>query len=534
MQTTFDYIIVGAGSAGCVMASRLSENPRVSVCLLEAGKNDSDFRIHIPAMLPELLGSTVIDWNYYTEPQENLDRRRLFWPRGKTLGGSSSLNGMCYQRGDLTDYDDWADAGAEGWSAMDALHYFKKSEDYSGGESQWHGAGGPLGVRKADWVQPATERFIEAGVQAGYRRIDDFHADGREGVGYYDTTIRNGKRCSTATAYLPKDVRARPNLTIFTEALARRVHFEGKRAGSVRTAISGTITELTAAKEVILCGGAINTPQLLLLSGVGPSDHLAEHDIELVSDLPGVGSNLQDHLDVALMFKTKPGSTFGYTFGSVPGIVKGVGDYMRHKTGLFASNFAEATGFAKSSPDLPKADIQFIFLPAFGEDHAKTKVWGQQGLTIHACCLYPKSAGTIRLASNDPKQHPLIDPHYLDAEEDMFVLTEGAKQAFDISQQSALSEIISGYWAPEERPESEADWARFIRARAETIYHPVGTAKMGRHEDEMAVTDNMGRVHGVENLRVVDASLMPIIMGGNTNAPVIMMAEKIVEQMKAA
>ncbi len=534
METSFDYIVVGAGSAGCVMASRLSEDPGVTVCLLEAGKKDNDIRIHIPAMLPELVGSRTIDWNYHTEPQKNLADRRLFWPRGKTLGGSSSLNGMCYQRGDLGDYDDWAAQGAEGWSAMDALHYFKKSEDYSGGESQWHGSGGPLGVRQANWVHPATKRYVEAGKQAGHRLVTDFHAEAREGVGVFDTTIRGGQRCSTAKAFLSDDVRKRPNLTVLTTAFVKKVQFDGTTASSVRLNHNGTNAEFAASKEIILCGGAVNSPQLLMLSGVGPAAHLRENDIEVVADRPGVGGGLQDHLDTSILVKSKPGSTFGYSIGSVPDILKAAGEYATRRTGFFASNIVEGNGFSRSSPDVPKVDIQFHFFPAFGQGHGTNKMFFQQGFMIHACQLYPRSRGTIRLASSDPRQHPLIDPNYLDAEEDLEIMVEGAKQAYNISTQPALAEITTAHLSPEEAPETNADWAAFIRDRAETIYHPVGTCKMGQMEDEGAVTDGQGRVYDVENLRVVDASLMPLLVGGNTNAPVIMMAEKISDLMRNA
>ncbi len=534
MENTFDYIIVGAGSAGCVMASRLTEDASVSVCLLEAGKKDNDFRIHIPAMLPEILSSGAIDWNYYTEPQKHLNNRRLFWPRGKTLGGSSSLNGMCYQRGDLSDYDDWGAAGAEGWSAMDALHYFKKSEDYSGGASQWHGAGGPLGVRKADWIHPATHRYVKAGQEAGHAQVEDFHGGSREGIGFFDTTIRDGKRCSAAKAYLTEEVLRRPNLTVYTEALVAKVEFDGQTASAVEATIKKEQITLNATQEIILSGGAINTPQLLLLSGIGPSAHLKEHNVSVVKDLPGVGSNLQDHLDVSVIMKTKPGTSFGYTVANVPDIIKGGIDYLTKKQGFMASNFAEGNGFAKSYPDVIKPDIQFHFIPAIGDDHAKEKMIGHQGFIIHSCNLYPKSRGTIRLASTNAGDHPVIDPNYLDAEEDWDVMIQGGKLAYEIARQPALKEITRDYYAPSEHPETRDDWVGFIKSRAETIYHPVGTCKMGAENDELAVADEQGRVYGAKNLRIVDASLMPLLIGGNTNAPTIMMAEKISDIMKAA
>lgn len=529
----YDYIVVGAGSAGATIASRLTEDPAVSVCLLEAGPPDKDARIHVPGFLGELLSSEVIDWGYYTEPQKELLNRRLWWPRGKTLGGSSSLNAMCYQRGALEDYDDWAAAGADGWGAMDALHYFKKMQDYEGGASQWHGAGGPLSVSRPRYIHPTTRMYVEAGQQAGHAFVEDFHAGSRTGVGYFDTTTRDGRRWSTARAYLGEAVRKRENLTVVTEALAQRVLFDGRRASGVSVSIAGTMADLIARKEVILSGGAINSPQLLMLSGVGPAAHLKEHGVSVVADRPGVGGNLQDHLDINLQCYARRGATIGDRWTDFFPKMGALAKYMLTHRGLLSSNIAEGNGFAKSSPDARRVDIQFIYLPGIAEDHGREKIKNRNGFTLHACCLYPESRGRIRLKSADPAEHPAIDPNYLAASYDWETLISGAKQAWDILNAPAFEPIREGFRIPENRPDTDEGWAQLIRARAETIYHPVGTAKIGRRDDEEAVVDPQCRVYGVEGLRVVDASVMPLLVGGNTNAPTIMIAEKVADMMKA-
>jgi len=527
MRTEFDYVIVGAGSAGCVMASRLSEDPSVSVCLLEAGGRDRDLRIHVPGMLGEMLGSRGNNWNYYTAPQEYLDNRRLYWPRGKVLGGSSAINAMCYSRGDLSDYDDWAEAGAERWSAMEALHWFKQSEDYSAGEDQWHGQGGPLGVTKVTKGHPATEQFVKAGVEAGLRRVDDFHAGNREGIGVFDTTTRDGKRCSAYTGYLGPAVRERSNLTILSGAMVRRILFDGARAQGVDAIVDGEAQHLVAKSEVILSAGAINTPQLLMLSGVGPADHLSAYGISSIIDRPGVGENLQDHLDISLLARSEPGKTIGYSLQSMGQMALALGEYAISRTGLMTSNIAEGCGFAKSREGLAKPDIQLHFLPGYSDRHGEEKFIGSNGITLHACHLYPTSRGRIRLGSANPAEHPVIDPAYLSGDGDLEALIAAAKLIADIARQPALAGYVDKWLYPDHLDRTDTQWASFIRARAETIYHPVGTCRMGQQGDEMAVTDSGGLVHGATGLRVVDASLMPSLIGGNTNAPVIMMAEKI-------
>lgn len=527
---TADYVIVGGGSAGSVMAARLSEDPDVTVALLEAGPEQKDVRMAVPALLGEVLGSKVACWDYATTPQEQLGGRRLRWPRGKVMGGSSAINGMCYQRGDLRDYDSWAEMGAEGWGQAEALHYFRRSETHSEGQSQWHGDDGPLHVTRPKSVERMTELYLEAGPQMGLPLVEEFAAPNREGVGVFDTTTKDGRRCSAATAYLTKEVRARSNLTIVTDASARRVLFDGTRAAGVEYDVGGVRKEAAARREVILCAGAIGTPQLLMLSGVGPAGHLKEHAIGVVADRPAVGANMADHLDIMAFRLTRPGGSVSYTLPSLIEHAGALGQYLREGTGTLASNIAEGNGFARSRADLDRPDIQFHFIPGLAMDHGVEKNWGRSGVSIHACNLYPESLGTIRLASADPRDPPLIDPNYLSEECDWDVMVAAAKLAREVLSQPAFDEVGRGFIRPEHAPDTEEGWRALVRNEAETIYHPVGTARMGQRDDERAATDTMGLVHDVEGLRVVDASLFPSIPGGNTNAPTIMVAERIAER----
>lgn len=524
----YDYIVIGAGSAGCVLANRLSANPEVRVLLLEAGGRDWHPFVHMPAGLARIAGMTSINWDYQTEPQARLGGRRLWCPRGKLLGGSSSINAMCYIRGVAGDYDEWAANGATGWQWDNVLPYFRKSEGNSRGADAFHGGDGPLSVSDLRYVNPLTQVFVEAGQQAGLPFNPDFNGARQEGVGLYQVTQRDGARCSSAVAYLDP-AKARPNLTVRTGAQVARVLFEKGRAVGVECRFGGRAERLTASREVILSGGAINSPQLLLLSGIGPAAQLRQHGIEVIHDAPEVGANLQDHLDVTtLQHCTQP-----ITYDRISQVKAGFDYFLRGRGGPGTSNVAEGAGFARSAlaPD-DRPDIQLHFIPAMIDDHGRKRLPGD-GYTLHACYVRPHSRGRVWLASNRPDDKPRIDPNYLgDAEGfDLKVLVECGKLSLDIFAQKAFDPYRGAPIFPAKTPQTEAEWVQFVKSRAETVYHPIGTCRMG--SDEAAVVDPELRVRGVEGLRVIDASVMPNLPGGNTNAPTIMIAERAADLILA-
>jgi choline dehydrogenase-like flavoprotein len=518
----YDYIVVGAGSAGCVMANRLSENPSNRVLLLEAGGADINPFIHMPAGLAQLANNTRINWAYQTEPQEQLNHRSLFWPRGKVLGGSSSINAMVYHRGQPEDYNGWQALGNAGWDFEGVLPYFLKAQDQERGSSNLHATGGPLSVQDTRYTNPLSKIFIEAGAQLGYPLNDDFNGQQQAGFGIYQVTQRNGKRCSSAVAYL-KPALKRPNLEVITHALAEKVLIENRVAYGVEVAHKGATRQFMGA-EVILCGGAINSPQMLMLSGVGPADHLRNHDIEVKHQLEGVGGNLQDHLDICTLIS----SSSSKTYDKIRHILAGL-RYVFGKGGPATSNLAEAGGFI-SSPlaSDSRPDIQFHFLPAMLDNHGRNLLPGR-GMTIHACQLRPRSKGEIRLRSADPSDPTVIQPNYLQDSHDLEVMLECVRLSKELFMQSVFDPYRDGFIYPEESVKSKEDLTDFVRRKAETIYHPVGTCKMGN--DPLAVVDTELRVHGVEQLRIADASIMPKLISGNTNAPVIMIAEKCADGM---
>lgn len=532
-----DYVIVGGGSAGAALAARLSEDPAVTVCLLEAGGDGKDLLIRAPmgvvAMLPGR-PTRLNNWAYETVPQPNLNGRKGYQPRGKALGGSSAINAMLYVRGHRSDYDDWANLGCDGWSYDDVLPYFCKAENNERGAGEFHGSAGPLQVSNQKSPRPISQAFIDAANTLQIRTNADFNGAEQEGAGHYQVTQfhqadRNGERCSAAHAYLHPNA-GRENLVIVTGAHARRIVFDGKRATGVIYRQGGTDRRAEAAREVILCGGAFNSPQLLQLSGVGHPEDLRQHGIEPVHELPGVGQNLRDHIDFILSYKSKETDLVGVGLKGTLRLLGHIRQWRRDGTGMIATPFAEGGAFIKTDAGLARPDIQLHFVISIVDDHARKLHMGY-GFSCHVCVLRPHSTGEVFLQSADPMAAPGIDPRFLSDSRDLDTLVKGAKLTREILE----AEPMRKYRHRElyTRPNmTDADWEQHIRARADTVYHPVGTCKMG--VDDMAVVDPQLRVRGLQGLRVVDASIMPTLVGGNTNAPTIMIAEKAAEMIKAA
>ncbi len=518
----FDFVIVGAGSAGCVLANRLSADPACRVLLLEAGPRDLNPFIHMPAGIAKLVGNRRIDWDYYTEPEPQLDGRRLYWPRGRVLGGSSSINAMCYTRGQGQDYDEWARLGNPGWDYAGVLPYFRRAEGSYRGDSTYHGGAGPLAVSQLRHRNPLSSGFVEAGVEQGLPRNDDFNGARQEGVGFYDVTQRDGRRCSAAVAYL-RPAAGRGNLTVRTKTQVLRIVFRAARAVGVEYLMRGQRRTAVAAREVLLAAGAIGSPQLLLLSGVGAAGELSRLATPAVADLPGVGANLQDHLDVCTLYRCKTSQT--YDFGPLDELAVGL-RYLLTRSGPGVSNVAESGAFVRSALAVDgRPDIQLHFVPAQLDDHGRNRLPGH-GFTVHACGLRPRSRGTVRLASADPLAPPMISPQYLSDAHDVEVLLEGIRISRKIIGARSFAAWRGAELFPGAAAQSRAELVAFIRRKAETIYHPVGTCRMGPDPSAGAVVDSQLRVHGVEALRVVDASIMPCLISGNTNAPTIMIAER--------
>lgn len=526
----FDYIVIGGGSAGCVLAARLSEDPNVSVCLLEAGPADKSVLIHCPAGLALLAQTGQANWGFETVPQPGLNGRRGYQPRGKVLGGSSSVNAMIYLRGPRADYDAWAAAGNPGWGFDDLLPYFKKSEHNERGADALHGTGGPLNVMDLRSPNRFGPVFVEAAVQAGFARNHDFNGPTQEGVGMYQVTHKNGERCSAAKAYLTPNL-ARPNLTVMTGAHAMRLLMDGRRAVGVEARVKGSIAQFRAKREVLLCAGALQSPQILLLSGIGPGAALQQQGIAVVHDLPGVGANLHDHVDVVQVVNA-PQLTdlFGLSFTGAAKAIQGLFEWRRTRSGMLTTNFAEAGGFIKSQPGEAMSDLQLHFIVGKLIDHGRKLSFGH-GYSCHVCLLRPKSRGTLSLASADPLAAPLIDPNFLADRDDVDRLVRGFKLMRHILKQPALAGYRGRELPASGQARTDEQIEQFIRGHADTIYHPVGTCRMGPAPTD--VVDAELRVHGVQGLRVVDASIMPSIIGGNTNAPVIAIAEKAADLIKA-
>ena len=522
-----DFVVIGAGSAGCVMAARLSEDPGAKVVLLEAGGADTNPWIHIPLGFGKNFANAAVNWCYETEPDPSIGGRKIFWPRGKVLGGSSSINGMVYIRGQKEDFDHWRQLGNTGWSFDDCLPYFRRSEHQIRGGDDYHGVNGPLAVSDVTRDDPICQAYIESAVECGVPRNDDFNGAVQEGVGYHQTTTRNGRRCSTAVGYL-RPAMKRPNLQVITHALSERITFDGTRATGVVFRRNGTLSTVWASREVILCGGAINSPQLLMLSGVGPQDHLAAMGIAVLHHLPGVGQNLQDHYSAAIKLRSRV-PTVNDVVNSNFGKVKAGIEYLLFRTGTLTHGVSPVSMFIRTRPELASPDVKCSVSP-FSSDRPQDGLHKWSGFTTIAYQLRPESRGEIRLKTAAPGDAPAMIPNYLSAELDQRTIVAGLQWCRRILATPRMQHFIESEYLPGRDVQSDDEMLDYARQRGGTVFHPTSTCKMG--VDTMAVVDPQLRVHGLSGLRVVDASVMPTVASGNTNAPTIMIAEKAADMIR--
>ncbi len=528
----FDYVVVGGGAAGCVVASRLSEDPGVSVCLLEAGGPDASVFIHAPLGFAATAPVGAFSWGYNTVPQAGLNGRKGFQPRGKIMGGSSSVNAMVYTRGNREDYDQWAAQGNTGWSYSDVLPLFKRSEHSECiGANAYRGTGGPLNVSYLRSPSVINDAFLDACATQGVPRTPDYNGATQFGCALAQVTQKNGERFSAAKAYITPHLN-RPNLRVITRAHTSRVLLQGKRAVGVQYVLGGQSTQVRARREVIVSGGAYGSPQLLMLSGIGPAAHLQQHGIAVAHDLPGVGQNLQDHVTTVLIYRTpRKDATLGFSLSGAWAIVRSIFEWRAKRTGWVSTNVAESQAFLFTDHNEKAPDIQLALCVGIVDDHTRKPHLGH-GYTLHVTLMRPKSRGSVTLASADPLAAPLIDPAYFSDPRDLATMVRGTQIGYDIMQSAPLAPFRSKMLYPLERdniPQVE----QFLRKHSDTEYHPSGTCKMGPANDPMAVVDPSLRVHGIAGLRVVDTSIMPNLITGNTNAPTMMIGEKAAELIRA-